>query len=310
MPEPSVGFIGLGIMGGAMSGHLLGAGFQVTGYDTDGARMGEHAARGGSTAESAAAVADNAAAAASAGSAGSAGTGVVVTSLPSAQALIDVVDGDGGIGSGKAAGLVVIETSTLPLEVKEQARKSLAAHGNVLLDCPLSGTGAQAARKDLIAYVSGDDDAKARAAPVLDGMTRGYFDVGPFGNGTKMKIVANHLVAVHNLAAAEALLLAERAGLDLAMVLEAIGDGAGTSRMFEVRGPIMAAGDYAAPGMRTRVFQKDIDIIDAFASALRSPTPLFSLASVFYRAALAEGRGEDDASCVHAVLKQLAAPDP
>jgi 3-hydroxyisobutyrate dehydrogenase-like beta-hydroxyacid dehydrogenase len=307
MPEPSVGFIGLGIMGGAMSGHLLGAGFRVTGYDTDAARMSEHAARGGSTAESAATVANNAAAAASAGVGG---TGVVVTSLPSAQALIDVVDGDDGIGSGKAAGLVVIETSTLPLEVKEQARKSLATRGNVLLDCPLSGTGAQAARKDLIAYVSGDDDAKVRAAPVLGGMTRGYFDVGPFGNGTKMKIVANHLVAVHNLAAAEALLLAERAGLDLTMVLEAIGDGAGTSRMFEVRGPIMAAGDYAAPGMRTRVFQKDIDIIDAFASALRSPTPLFSLASVFYRAALAEGRGEDDASCVHAVLKQLAAPDP
>src|SRR5216683_3109384 len=131
MPEPSVGFIGLGIMGGAMSGHLLGAGFRVTGYDTDAARMSEHAARGGSTAESAATVADNAAAAASAGVAGTgvAGTGVVVTSLPSAQALIDVVDGDDGIGSGKAAGLVVIETSTLPLEVKEQARKSLATRG-------------------------------------------------------------------------------------------------------------------------------------------------------------------------------------
>jgi 3-hydroxyisobutyrate dehydrogenase-like beta-hydroxyacid dehydrogenase len=307
MPESSIGFIGLGIMGGAMSGHLLGAGFRVTGYDTDGARLSEHAARGGSVAESAAAVADEVTAAAGGGAAG---TGVVVTSLPSAQALIDAVDGDCGISSGKAAGLVIVETSTLPLEVKEQARKSLAEHGNVLLDCPLSGTGAQAARKDLIAYLSGDDEAKTRAAPVLNGMTRGYYDVGSFGNGTRMKIVANHLVAVHNLAAAEALLLAERAGLDLAMVLEAIGDGAGTSRMFEVRGPIMAAGDYAAPGMRTRVFQKDIDIIDAFASALRSPTPLFSVASVFYRAALAEGRGEDDASCVHAVLKQLAATGP
>ena len=175
-----------------------------------------------------------------------------------------------------------------------------------MLDCPLSGTGAQAQRKDLVAYLSGDAAAKARARPVLAAMTRQVYDVGAFGNGMKLKIVANLLVTVHNLAAAEALVLAEQAGLDLAMVLTAIGDGAGTSRMFEVRGPAMAARDYAQPGIRAQVYDKDIGIIAAFAAELRSPTPLFSLAAAFYQAALAQGHGDDDTSSVHAVLRQLA----
>jgi 3-hydroxyisobutyrate dehydrogenase-like beta-hydroxyacid dehydrogenase len=170
----------------------------------------------------------------------------------------------------------------------------------------MSGTGAQARRKDLVAYLSGAAAAKARARPVLAAMTRQVYDVGTFGNGMKLKIVANLLVTVHNLAAAEALVLAEQAGLDLATVLTAVGDGAGSSRMFEVRGPAMAARDYTQPGIRAQVYDKDIAIIAAFAAELRSPTPLFSLASAFYQAALAQGHGDDDTSSVHAVLRQLA----
>ena len=291
MAEP-VGFVGLGAMGSAMSSHLLSAGYAVTGYDTDPARMEEHAERGGKTAASPAEVIADA--------------GIVVTSLPSADALWDVLRGDQGLASQPTSELTVIEASTLAVETKEAARAFLAGHGKVLLDCPISGTAAQARRKDIVAYVSGDAHAKNKAGPVLTAMTRGWYDVGAFGNGMRMKIVANLLVAVHNLAAAEALVLAERAGLDLATVLTAVGDGAGTSRMFEVRGPLMAIGNYADPGIRTRVFAKDIDIIDAFAREVGSPTPLFSLASTFYRTALEQGRGSEDTACVHAVLKQSA----
>jgi putative dehydrogenase len=291
MTEP-VGFVGLGTMGSALSSHLIRAGYAVTGYDTDPARMEEHAGRGGMTAASPADVIADA--------------GVVVTSLPSTEALWDVLRGDQGLASQPKPELTVIETSTLAVDAKEEARAFLAGHGKELLDCPISGTGAQARRKDIVAYVSGGGEAKAKAGPVLTAMTRGWYDVGEFGNGTRMKIVANLLVAVHNLAAAEALILAERAGLDLRAVLTAVGDGAGTSRMFELRGPLMAIGNYAEPSMRTQVFAKDIGIIDGFARDLGSPTPLFSLASTFYRAALAQGRGHDDTACVHAVLKQFA----
>jgi 3-hydroxyisobutyrate dehydrogenase-like beta-hydroxyacid dehydrogenase len=295
MAEP-VAFIGLGAMGSALSSHLIQAGYAVTGYDTDRARLAEHAQRGGSCAASAAeAVAE---------------ADLVVTSLPSTAALWDVLRGDTGLAAQPRQDLLVVEASTLSVDVKEAARDFLAGHGKAMLDCPLSGTGAQARRKDVVAYVSGDQQHKDRAGPLLTAMTRGWYDVGAFGNGTRMKIIANLLVSVHNVAAAEALVLAGRAGLDLETVLAAVADGAGTSRMFEIRGPLMAAGDYTGPGISTRVFAKDLEIIDAFARDLDAPTPLFSLASTFYRAALAQGRDLEDTACVHAVLKRFAsAPD-
>jgi 3-hydroxyisobutyrate dehydrogenase-like beta-hydroxyacid dehydrogenase len=284
----AVGFIGLGVMGSALSSHLLAAGWQVAGYDIDPARLAEHQERGG---QAAASPADAAAQAE-----------IIVTSLPHVQALRDVVQDLAGAPPGR----VVIETSTLPVPVKEQAREFLAVRNLVLLDCPLSGTGGQARNKDVVAYLSGPGDAKARAEPVLRAMTRGIHDVGEFGNGSAVKFIANLLVAVHNAAAAEALVLAERAGLDLATVLDAVRDGAGTSRMFEVRGPAMAAADYSGPGVRTSVFGKDLEIIAGFARDVGSPTPLFALTSALYTAALAQGREDQDAACVHAVLRAMA----
>jgi 3-hydroxyisobutyrate dehydrogenase-like beta-hydroxyacid dehydrogenase len=170
----------------------------------------------------------------------------------------------------------------------------------------LSGTGGQALAGNVVAYLSGPAEAKARAVPVLRAFARGVHDVGEFGNGSAVKFIANLLVAIHNVAAAEALVLAERAGLDLAAVLTAVADGAGSSAMFEVRGPAMAAADYSGPGVTTTVFAKDLEIIAGFATETGTPTPLFALASSFYAAALAQGHAGDDTACVHAVLRGLA----
>jgi 3-hydroxyisobutyrate dehydrogenase-like beta-hydroxyacid dehydrogenase len=283
----AVGFVGLGTMGSALTARLLAAGWDVAGYDIDPARVAAHRARGGTVAASPADAAAHA--------------DVAVTSLPSADALAEVA-----AGIGPRPGLVVIETSTLPVAVKHQAREALAERGTVLLDCPLSGTGGQALAGDVVAYLSGSAEAKARALPVLGAMTRGVHDVGDFGNGSAVKFIANLLVAVHNVAAAEALVLAERAGLDLATVLTAVADGAGTSAMFEVRGPAMAARDYSGPGVTTTVFDKDLQIIAGFARETGTPAPLFTLASAFYAAALAQGHAGDDTACVHAVLRRMA----
>jgi 3-hydroxyisobutyrate dehydrogenase-like beta-hydroxyacid dehydrogenase len=279
-------------MGSALSAHLLAAGWAVTGYDIDPSRLAAHAGRGGEAATSPAGTA--------------AGADVVVTSLPTAQALLDVAASEAGLASAARPGLVVIETSTLPLAVKRQARDALAGRGTVLLDCPLSGTGGQALTKDVVADLSGPAQAKASARPTLEAMTRAVHDVGGFGNGSAVKFIANLLVAIHNVAAAEALVLAERAGLDLAAVLTAVADGAGSSDMFEVRGPAMAAADYSGPGVTTTVFAKDLEIIAGFARDTGTPTPLFALASSFYAAALAQGHAGDDTACVHAVLRSMA----
>ena len=122
----------------------------------------------------------------------------LITSLPSASALIQVATELAQFGRK----VVVIETSTLPIEVKEQARTTLARRGAILLDCPLSGTGAQARTKDIAVYASGEPSVCRSIAPVLEAFSRVHYYVGPFGNGSKMKFAANLLVAIHNVAAA------------------------------------------------------------------------------------------------------------
>lgn len=290
-PAGPVGVIGLGTMGGAMARHLLAAGYHVTGRDVQPECVQRFVAAGGAEAPSAAAVASAA--------------DLVILSLPSAAAFAEVVSGPGGLMEAARPGLAVMEMSTLPLEVKEQARAALAELGTVLLDCPVSGTGAQILSKDVAIYASGEKAALARAQPVLAAFSRVQIPVGEFGNGTKLKIVANLLVAVHNAAAAEALLIAERAGLDLPAALAALTSGAGTSRMLEVRGPLMISGDFGA-AMRVKTFQKDLDIIGAFARQLGCPTPLFTAAAQLNVAALAQGHANEDTASVFAVLRRLA----
>src|SRR6266566_5401355 len=190
MKQQTVGMIGLGIMGSAMSFNLGRAGIRVAGYDVAPKRRAEHARSGGIAVRSPREVARRA--------------DIIVTSLPSAGALSRTAV---ELSQSAGRGTIVIETSTLPIPVKESARDVLAKRGVILLDCPLSGTGAQARVKDLIVYASGDRAAYRRAVPVLQGFTRANYYVGPFGAGSKMKFVANLLVAIHNVAAAEAMVL-------------------------------------------------------------------------------------------------------
>jgi 3-hydroxyisobutyrate dehydrogenase-like beta-hydroxyacid dehydrogenase len=203
-------------------------------------------------------------------------------------------------------GTIVAETSTLPIRVKESARETLARRGVILLDCPLSGTGAQARVKDLLIYVSGDRAAYRRIVPVLEGFTSANYYVGAFGSGSKMKFVANLLVAIHNVAAAEAMVLGMKAGLDPSLVLKVVAGGAGGSRMFQVRGPMMVKGDYSEATMKNEVWQKDMTIIGDFARELDCPTPLFAASVPIYNAAMAMGMGKQDTGAVCAVLEEMA----
>ena len=214
--------------------------------------------------------------------------------------------GQGGIASSNGTGQIVVECSTLPIEVKTRGQAQLAAHSKILLDCPVSGTGAQAANKDLVVFASGDEAAFERCREVLAGISRAQKYVGAFANGSRMKFIANHLVTIHNLAAAEAIVLGEMAGLDPALVFDVLADSAGSSRMFQVRGPMMVQGRYDEPTATLTTHLKDLDIIGRFAAALHCPTPLFTAAAQFYHAGVAQGRGEEDTGAVCAVLEKLA----
>src|SRR5713101_4672823 len=289
MAHQTVGMIGLGIMGSAMSFNLGRAGFRAVGFDIVPHRRAELVRSGGIAARSPRDVARRA--------------NIIVTSLPSANALSEVA---ASLTQSGGRGTIVIETSTLPIPAKEAARDVLARRGVVLLDCPLSGTGAQARVKDLIIYASGDRAAYRKAVPVLQGFTRANYYVGPFGAGSKMKFVANLLVAIHNVAAAEAMVLGIKAGLDPALVLKVVSDGAGGSRMLQVRGPMMVKGDYSDATMKNEVWQKDMSIIGDFARKLDCPTPLFAASAPIYNAAMAMGLGKEDTGAVCAVLEQMA----
>ena len=287
-----VGIVGIGIMGTAMMRNLAKDGFEVVGFDVAEAAMQRLAEASGIAASSPRDVAER--------------VEILITSLPSVDAFEQVTSGQGGIASSNGKGQIVIECSTLPLEAKERGRATLAGRGKILLDCPVSGTGAQAARKDLVVFCSGDEAAFERAKEVLTGMSRAQRYVGPFGHGSKMKFIANHLVTIHNLSTAEALVLGQRAGLDPALVLDVIGDSAGASRMFQVRGPMMVAGQYDQPTATMETHLKDIDIIGTFAAELHCPTPLFTASAQFYYAGVAQGRGGQDTAAVCAVLEKLA----
>jgi 3-hydroxyisobutyrate dehydrogenase-like beta-hydroxyacid dehydrogenase len=281
--------LGLGIMGSAMSTNLIRAGFKVVGFDVLAPRRDALRKAGGVAVKNCREVAQNCA--------------IIVTSLPSSEALLETAS---QLADSARDCQIVIETSTLPISVKEEARTRLAAGGVTLLDCPLSGTGAQARAKDLIVYVSGDEKTYRRTTHVMDGFARAHYFVGTFGAGSKMKFIANLLVAIHNVAAAEAMVLAMKSGLDPELVVKMIGDGAGSSRMFQLRAPMMVKGDYSDATMKVQIWQKDMTIIGEFAKKLECPTPLFAASAPIYTAAMAMGMGAEDTAAVCKVIECMA----
>jgi 3-hydroxyisobutyrate dehydrogenase-like beta-hydroxyacid dehydrogenase len=228
---------------------------------------------------------------------------VLLTSLPSDAALDATVEAV--LLAGLAHSPDWLELSTLSLDCKQRNHSRLAAGGIPLLDCPISGTGAQAARRDLAVYASGDAAAWQRSAPVVAGFARANHFVGAFGHGTRLKFVANLLVAVHNVASAEALGLAVRAGLDPAQACELLGTGAAASKILELRGPMMARGVYEPATMKLDVWQKDLALIDAFARDCDAPTPLFSATLPLYEAAVRAGLGPQDTAAVFRIMQEM-----
>ena len=284
--------IGLGIMGSAMSANLMKDGFTVVGYDVADDCVQAHVKRGGVGVTSIKELARAAE--------------FIFTSLPSVAAFDAVTQGDDGLLAVTGATPIIIETSTLKIGDKQRGHDALQDAGMVMLDCPLSGTGAQARTKDLVVIASGNRSSYERAIPVFEGFARSSHHVGAFDNGSKMKFVANLLVAIHNVSTAEALVLGIKARLKPEDIFKVITDGAGNSRMFEIRGPMMVAGDYGDATMKNSVWQKDMGIIADFAAAIDCPTPLFSATEPLYKAAMEQGRGAQDTASVCAVLEDMA----
>jgi len=286
----SIGVIGLGIMGSAYVRNLLGKGFTVYGFDLDSTRTEALLAEGMQACKSAASVAEQAT--------------EVITSLPNPQALHAVAQELSKMGP-RLRELVIADTCTLTLEDKFSAMALIEKAGGCLLDCPVSGTGAQAARADLTVFASGNELAIERMKPAFAAIGRITHELGAFGNGSKMKYVANLLVAIHNVSAAEAFAFAQKAGIAPESVYKVLHGSAGSSRIFEIRGPMMVAGDYETGLSAThRLMHKDISIISSYIQGLGAQTPLFDIAATIHDEAIAEGFEMQDTASVCAVMEK------
>jgi L-threonate 2-dehydrogenase len=291
--DKTVGIIGLGIMGGAIARNLVERGWHVIGFDTDAAKCAELADAGVAIVESVALLTRSAP--------------ILMTSLPTPAAVESVSK---AIAASGVPSRIVAELSTLTLADKIRFETILKAAGHIPLDCPLSGTGAQAKMRDLIVYASGDSAAIARCGQLFADFSKQSADLGVFGNGSRMKFVANHLVAIHNVASAEAMILAERAGLDPKLVVDLVGPGAGGSRMFQLRAPMMVEGKYEPATMKVSTWKKDMAIIAEFAGDVGCETPLFTLTQPVYTQAIAMGLGDQDTASVFEVLKKTLPTAP
>ena len=291
--DRTVGIVGLGIMGGAIARNLVDRGWRVFGFDVDPDRRTEFGREGVAIAQGVAEVAHE--------------SPIIMTSLPTPEAVESVAH---AIASSGQSPRIVVELSTLSLADKLHFEAILRRAGHVPLDCPLSGTGAQAKLRDLVVYASGDSAAIAKCAALFADFAKQSADLGRFGNGSRMKFIANHLVAINNVATAEAMVLAERAGLDPKTVVEMVGPGAGGSRMFQMRAPMMVDRVYDPATMRVSTWKKDMAIIAAFADDLGCATPLFTLTQGVYTQALAMGLGEQDTASVFEVLKKTLVSEP
>jgi putative dehydrogenase len=278
-----MGVIGLGVMGSAMSSHVIRAGHEVRGFDTDPDKLSSF---GGVSAASVAEVVE--------------ASDIVLLSLPSPEALAVVTEQIATTPGSN--GLIVVEMGTLSLEDKFAAESRLLSVGATMLDAPVSGTGLQAADATLVVYCSGPTDAYERVRPFFDLLGQKSYDLGEFGNGSRMKFVANLLVSVHTLATAEAHGLGAAAGLDPQLVQEVISAGVGSSKIFDIRGPMVASSTYEPPSARMAIILKDAGIISEFARSTGAITPLLDATIPLFEQGIAEGIGHLDAAALRKLL--------
>ena len=289
----TVGLVGLGLLGAAVASRLRAQGPEVVGPAVLPEQLQARVARGGKGAPSAAAVAR--------------GAEVVCTLLPSLASVEEAILGDSGIVAGAPAGLTIIQMSTISPALTRRLAQEVGGRGLSFLDCPISGTSAMVARGDGLIFVGGDHSLCERWRPLLEAILPKVVYVGAAGQAMVLKLVANLLVALHTAAAAEALLMAERAGLDLALVLAALTGSAASSRMLEVRGPMISRREFP-PQMKLDLFMKDLALITEAGEQAGAPLPLTRVARQLYGAAQAAGHGAEDLAVVITALERLRGP--
>ena len=277
-----IGLVGLGIIGSSILKNIHSAGQKSSGFDIDENSMIRLNSEGFETTESIDRLFES--------------SNILITSLPSSKALDETID---ALISNKKSGIeVVIETSTLSLECKLRNEEKAKNVGIEVLDCPISGTGKQADTAYIVLYASCSEETYKKVLSVLGSFSKEAFFLGDYGNGTKVKLIANLLVSIHNVASAEAIRLGEESGLDLEKLYQVISSGAGTSKIFELRAPMMIEREYLPATMKMDVWSKDMSLIREMINDIGIDSPLFEKTDELYAKAKDHGLEHMDTASI------------
>ena len=283
----AIGLVGLGLLGHALASRFRAGGHDVVGHDGLAARREALRRLGGAPAGSAREVAERA--------------DLVCVVLPTLESVEAVILGADGVGPGRPGRTVILQMSTISPALTARLAQGTAARGLDFLDCPVSGTSAMVARGEGVFFAAGDAAVFERCRPALESALPRAVRVGPAPHATVLKLVANLLVGLHSAAAAEALTMVRRSGLDVARALEILSGSAAASRMLDVRGPMVARDEFP-PQMKLELFMKDLHLIQEAGRAAGAALPLTDVAERLYAAALEAGHhGEDLAVVVKAI---------
>jgi len=290
-----VGFIGLGHMGRPMARNLLAAGFPLTVHNRSQGPVEELAAAGAAPARSPMEVAQV--------------SDIVITMLPDSPDVEAVVTGPNGVAEGLRPGAVVIDMSTILPAVSRRLAEALEVRGGHWLDAPVSGGPQGAAAATLSIMVGGREEDFARGRPVFEALGKTVVHVGPAGAGSTAKLCNQVACVLNLLGVAEALVLAEKAGLDPNRLFQAIRAGSAGSWMMENQAPKMIARDFA-PGFFVRLQQKDLRLVLATAEECGAPLPGAALVNQIFRILEADGKGELGTQAIFLAIEKLAGLDP
>ncbi len=291
MSMETIGFIGLGIMGAPMVGHLLDAGYKVVISSHRKPAPQDLVAKGLTSVDGHDAVAKAA--------------DIIITMVPDTPQVEEVLFGDDGVASGLSKGKLVIDMSSIsPIETKEFAKKINALDCDYL-DAPVSGGEVGAKAASLTIMVGGDEGPFQRARPVFETMGRNITLVGPNGVGQTTKVANQIVVALTIEAVAEALVFASKAGADPAKVRQALMGGLANSRILEVHGQRMIERSFA-PGFRIELHQKDLNLALEGAKSLGVALPNTAMTQQLFNACVANGGAKDDHSGLVKALERMA----
>lgn len=288
---PRAGFIGMGIMGAPMAGNLIKAGFPVTVYNRSPEKTQPLAGQGAEVAGSPAAVAS--------------ACDIIVSCVSDTHDVLDVIlNEDNGVIAGVHKDAIVIDCSTVAPKAAIQCSQTLADRGAHFLDAPVSGGDVGAQAGTLSIMVGGKREAFDRALPVFNVMGKTITYCGDSGAGYLVKLCNQILGALHLVAAAEAVSLAESAGVDTSAMLQAVSGGAAGSWMLTNLAPKMVKGDYD-PGFFVDYQLKDLRLAHDAAHECSAPLPAAALAETLFRAASIQGYGKEGTQAMVKVLRAL-----